>query len=80
MPTYRHSLISPLKSVVNAFLYGQLVPFSTANAVFRDSNPATYNNKPPYKDGLLLVYPLGFEPRLDSVGGCYVIQLHYEYA
>ena len=27
----------------------------------------------------LLVYPLGFEPRLDGVGGRNVIQLHYEY-
>ena len=26
-----------------------------------------------------LVYPLGFEPRLDGVGGRNVIQLHYEY-
>ena len=32
LPTYRHSLISPLKSVTNAFLHGQLVPTSTANA------------------------------------------------
>ena len=29
-PTYRRSLISPLKSIVNAFLNGQLVPSSTA--------------------------------------------------
>ena len=27
----------------------------------------------------VLVYPLGLEPKLDSVGGCNVIQLHYEY-
>ena len=27
----------------------------------------------------VLVYPLGFEPRLDGVGGRNVIQLHYEY-
>ena len=27
----------------------------------------------------VLVYPLGLEPRLDSVGGCNVIQLHYGY-
>ena len=26
-----------------------------------------------------LVYPLGIEPRVDGVGGRYVIQLHYEY-
>ena len=26
-----------------------------------------------------LVYPLGFEPKLDGVGGRNVIQLHYEY-
>ena len=26
-----------------------------------------------------MVYPLGFEPRLDGVGGRNVIQLHYEY-
>ena len=25
------------------------------------------------------MYPLGFEPRLDGVGGRNVIQLHYEY-
>ena len=30
--------------------------------------------------GGVLVYPLGFEPRLDGVGGRNVIQLHYEYA
>ena len=26
-----------------------------------------------------MVYPLGFEPRIDGVGGRNVIQLHYEY-
>ncbi len=34
--------------------------------------------KPP-TGGDFLVYPLGFEPRLDGVGGRNVIQLHYEY-
>ena len=29
--------------------------------------------------GGALVYPLGFEPKLDGVGGRNVIQLHYEY-
>ena len=34
-------------------------------------------NRP--KGRSFLVYPLGFEPKLDGVGGRNVIQLHYEY-
>ena len=40
-------------------------------------NPSTPKKRPPC--GGVLVYPLGFEPKLDGVGGRYVIQLHYEY-
>ncbi len=39
--------------------------------------PATRKKRP--HTGGFLVYPLGFEPRLDGVGGRNVIQLHYEY-
>ena len=35
--------------------------------------------KYPLGKGGIVVRPLGLEPRLDSVGGCNVIQLHYEY-
>ena len=40
-------------------------------------NPSTPKKTPPC--GGVLVYPLGFEPKLDGVGGRNVIQLHYEY-
>ena len=36
-------------------------------------------HKTAQKGRSFLVYPLGFEPKLDGVGGRYVIQLHYEY-
>ena len=40
-----------------------------------------YTKAPPLRicRGGALVYPLGFEPKLDGVGGRNVIQLHYEY-
>ena len=46
----------------------------TLSQLFEPRTPKKHAPK-----GVFLVYPLGFEPRLDGVGGRNVIQLHYEY-
>ena len=76
---HMRSLTSSLQSVINALLNGQLAPISKATSPRNSSNP--YTKAPPLRTrrGGALVYPLGFEPKLDGVGGRNVIQLHYEY-